>query len=592
MNNKRPAYHRGLTISLAAIFLLAILGGVGWADNRWHNGSVGLDDDRQNLHLPFLGVGMQMPLLPPTPAPPKPHPGLPLNGFTTDDFSGPMICNNCHSALQDESGTDVTNATQWRATMMANAAQDSFWLAKVSDEIARNPELAEVIEATCSRCHMPMAYTQAIANGQKPKIFGDGFLNPANALHDAAMDGVSCTLCHQIQLDNLGQPASFDGHFVIDTSTNPPNRLLFGPYPDPDMMWQMIMRSGSQYTPVQGSHLTGSAFCATCHTLYTPFVDDDGHEQEFPEQTPYLEWLHSDYADGRELEAQCQDCHMPLADGQVTLFPGAPAREPFFQHSFVGGNTFMLKIFQANVEEMNLRASTADFEASIQRTLAQLQNQTAEVKLLQLEKEEGLIRAVVQVQNKTGHKFPTSYPARRAWLHITLRDARGEPVFESGRALSYGGILDNDNDLDSENYEPHYDVVTSPDQVQIYEAIIGDGEGEVTYTLLDAEQYVKDNRLPPIGFDKATANPDIAVAGGAATDANFVGGSDTVTYEMPVAAAGPFTVQVELMYQSLSFASMQDLRQTETTYVQDFGALYDSADKTPVIVDSVEATLP
>ena len=546
-----------------------------------------------SAYMPLLGWRMTTPLLPPTPAPPQPHPGLPMSGFLTDDFTGSLVCDNCHSNLQDESGADVTIANDWRSTMMANAARDPLWQAKVSSEIARHPELAEEIEATCSRCHMPMAYTQAVVNGEQPAMFGEGFLNPANPLHAAAMDGVSCTLCHQIQPDQLGTPASFSGHFVIDTATQPPDRQLFGPYPDPDMINTAIMRSGSQYTPVQGLHMGDSGLCASCHTLFTPYVDGAGQTQQFPEQAPYLEWLHSDYADGQSQERQCQDCHMPTAEGSVTLFPSAPPRQPFYQHHFVGGNVFMLKILQANVEALGLTASTAEFETTIQRTLAQLQNNTATIAVEQVERTGNQVRAVVQVQNKTGHKFPTSYPSRRAWLHVILRDGRGEPVFESGRPLSYGGIVDNDNDLGSATLEPHRQRITSPDQVQIYEAIIGNAEGDITYTLLDAAQYVKDNRLLPTGFDKATAGPDIAVRGAAAQDADFIGGGDTVIYEMPVgASSGPYTVEVELLYQTLSFAFVQDLRTSATPYVDAFGALFDQADKSPIVIDAAEMTVP
>ena len=48
-----------------------------------------------------------------------------------------------------------------------------------------------------------------------------------------------------------------------------------------------------------------------------------------------------------------------------------------------------------------------------------------------------------------------------------------------------------------------------------------DRAGAVTTGLLRATGFVKDNRLLPRGFDKATAGPDIAVRGDAAADGNF-----------------------------------------------------------------------
>jgi len=51
-------------------------------------------------------------------------------------------------------------------------------------------------------------------------LLGNGFLNSAHPLNAAALDGVSCSsLCRQIQNVGLGQPATFTGNYVIDTST-------------------------------------------------------------------------------------------------------------------------------------------------------------------------------------------------------------------------------------------------------------------------------------------------------------------------------------------------------------------------------------
>ena len=80
-----------------------------------------------------------------------------LTTFETDDFSGSGICAMCHSSLTDEAGNDVSNDAQWRSTMMANAAKDPLWQAKISSEVDRNPQVQSIIEDKCSRCHMGMA---------------------------------------------------------------------------------------------------------------------------------------------------------------------------------------------------------------------------------------------------------------------------------------------------------------------------------------------------------------------------------------------------------------------------------------------------
>ena len=82
-----------------------------------------------------------------------------------------------------------------------------------------------------------------------------------------------------------------------------------------------------------------------------------------------------------------------------------------------------------------------------------------------------------------------------------------------GRSIADGSIVGNDNDADPLRFEPHYSEITSPQQVEIYEPILKDSEGRVTTGLLHAVGYLKDNRLLPTGFNKSTAEKDIAVTG-------------------------------------------------------------------------------
>jgi len=195
------------------------------------------------------------------------------------------------------------------------------------------------------------------------------------------------------------------------------------------------------------------------------------------------------------------------------------------------------------------------------RTEQQLGSTTASVEVKNARVSGGRLEFDVTALNRAGHKLPTAYPARRAWLHVTVKDARGGLVFESGAPRADGSIAGNDNDADATKFEPHYARITSPDQVQIYESIMGDFAGRVTTGLLYGSHYLKDNRLLPKGFDKATADKLVAVTGEAEQDPNFTGGADSVTYSVALAnAAGPFTVTAELDYQSIGFRWAQNLR--------------------------------
>jgi hypothetical protein len=182
----------------------------------------------------------------------------------------------------------------------------------------------------------------------------------------------------------------------------------------------------------------------------------------------------------------------------------------------------------------------------------------------------------VAVSSRTGHKLPTAYPSRRAWLHVTVRDGAGAVVFESGALRPDGSIAGNDNDADPARFEPHHEVIERADDVQIYEAVMADAGGAVTTGLLSAVRYVKDNRILPEGFDKATARAEVAVRGGAAGDPDFVGGGDAVRYRVPVGgAAGPFEIDVELLYQPIGYRWAKNLAEYDTIESRRFLRLYD-----------------
>ena len=502
-------------------------------------------------------------------------------------------CAPCHNTLTDAADNDVSIETAWRATMMANAARDPYFLGKVSTEVARNPHLAGTIEDMCATCHMPMGRTQAAADGSSTALLDDGFLHFDGALHAEVMDGVSCTLCHQIEDAGLGEQTSFAGKYSIDTTTESPDRVNYGPFLDPD---QETMQLTTGFTPVYGEHVTEAALCATCHTLFTPYVDGEGAVLgEFPEQTPFLEWQHSDYGNGTGEDRTCQDCHMPDAQGAavISVSPaGLEARSPFAKHHFVGGNTLMLSILDDHRAELEVAANSAGFETVTGRVLDQLQNDAADLNIVSAEVGGDALTVDLIVENKAGHKFPTGFPARRAWIHLAVADGSGMVFFESGAPEEDGSITGNDADDDLSAVEPHYEAITSEDQVQIYESVMQNSDGEITYTLLRAAAYAKDNRLLPSGFDKTTAGDDFDTTGQAFEDVDFVGGSDSIAYTVDVAGRqGPFAVTAELLYQSVAFPFVEDMRSEDSSLAERFVGYFDEADNTPTVVATAEVTV-
>jgi hypothetical protein len=467
-------------------------------------------------------------------------------------------CMACHNNLVAPDGLDVSIGSNWRASMMAHSARDPYWQASVRREILDHPSAAPSIEDECATCHMPMSrYGAKVAGGH-----GEVFANlPASAAVTAAarlaVAGVSCTACHQITDKGLGERQSFVGGFVIDSSMPLGARRVFGPF-DVDQGRERIMRSASRFVPKRADHVQSSELCATCHTLYTHVLDENGEVVgELPEQVPYLEWLHSDYGGARS----CQSCHMPVVEGEmpITGVLGQP-RNGFSRHVFRGGNFLMPRIFNRFADELTPQALPEELDTASRRTAEHLRSAAGRIGVGEARVGGTRLHLEVAVDNLAGHKLPTAYPSRRAWVHLEVRDRRGETVFESGSLRPDGSIVGNDNDADPTRYEPHYSEISSSDQVQVYEAIMADQAGRVTTGLLRAVRFIKDNRILPIGFDPATAGDDIAVRGAAGSDSDFTGGSDRLRFVVPLGeAAGPYRVVAELWYQPVAFRWARNL---------------------------------
>jgi hypothetical protein len=472
-------------------------------------------------------------------------------------------------------GQDISIGSDWRPSMMANAARDPYWHAAVRRETLVRPFASEAIQNECSACHMPMARFTANAAGELGAVFEHLPIVRADSPTDLlAADGVSCSMCHQIQADGLGEKESFTAGFSVDTSTPAGRRIAYGPY-FVDAGRQTLMRSSAGFLPVQGTHVQSSEMCASCHTLFTHALDENGEViDDFPEQVPYLEWKHSAYYKKKS----CQSCHMPVVEGEAPIAGvlGKP-RENVSRHVFRGGNFFMPKILNRYRGELGVDALPQELATMSERTAAHLGTSAARVTLDDAEIEGGRLRVGLRIENLAGHKLPSAYPSRRAWIHFTVRDRAGEIVFESGRLQPDGSIAGNDNDADFARFEPHHAVIESADQVQIYEAIMAGPDDAVTTVLLTAVTYLKDNRILPDGFDKATADPDIAVHGGALADGDFAGGADRICFEVDLSGSeGPFTVEAELWYQPIGYRWAHNLAQQEAAEIDFFVDAYDS----------------
>lgn len=226
---------------------------------------------------------------------------------------------------------------------------------------------------------------------------------------------------------------------------------------------------------------------------------------------------------------------------------------------------------------LGLEANTTveGFEAQINRTREFLADQTADVSFDPVMRNGNELQIPVRITNKTGHKLPTGYPSRRVWVHLRVTDAAGNTVFESGQPDANGRLsvdathlqsdcLSTHKDTSGTDYshcfEPHRSTIDTEDQVAVYESVLGDVYGNITYVLLYADHYLKDNRIPPRGFVRsAVVNGVTGIAGAAANDpdfnaedANGGSGQDIVHYNVNVDGySGPFRAEARLLYQAV-----------------------------------------
>lgn len=502
----------------------------------------------------------------------------PLPTGTSTIFSGSGNCILCHNSdgnAMTWNGVDVSPISYWRSTMMGNASKDPLWRAVVAEEVHNFPQHQDLIESTCTKCHSPMGYTQAIYNGQS------GYSMTELKQDPLANDGVSCTVCHQIKPDNFGSVSSYSGNYIIH-----PDSILYGPYQNSDTL---LMPGVIKYTAAYGPHLNQSELCATCHTLFTPFIDNSGNfSGYFPEQTPYLEWKNSTYP---AQNIQCQDCHMPKIYDSIIIsaMGNFPARTPFWRHTFVGGNVYMLKIIRDNLDSVGASAEPEHFDSTISRAEKNLRDNSVSLTTFTDYVDDSLI-VKVKIDNLTGHKLPTGIPFRRMWIHLKVEEVGGAVIFESGEWDAEGKIPDYNSD-----YEPHYNIITSENDVQAYEGVFVDVDQQVTYTLLRAAEFIKENRIPPAGFVTSHNSYDsTAIYGEALNDPDFNrdggvegSGTDMVAYKMHAMGNTNYRITAEVCYQSVKPELMYHLRIISEQDITRFVNMYDALPNVPFIMEGV-----
>ncbi len=473
------------------------------------------------------------------------------------------------------SGVDVSEYGEWRWSPMALAGRDPIFYAQIASELAfvngmPNPHgraaLGTSVVQTCTTCHAVMGRrTFAADYPGKPYSLNFAFeRNPAHAgFHygGLARDGISCTVCHRAA-ETKTPPGSdalahFLGHAINGAfDTTAPERLN-GPFKD-DVVVTHAMREALGIKPTFNAYLSSSRMCGSCHTISLPVIDAPStHARHNVEQATYVEWLNSRYQTeyGPSQSARsCQDCHMPaglsdpehdialthiatrIALAQDDTYPQTTyaashadlnvrfRKVGYRRHELLGLNAFLLETFKQFPDALGVRTddymsgSKTSLDQAIANVARQARSGTARVRV-RMRLEGRTLIADVEVQNLTGHRFPSGVAFRRAFIDFELRDTTapaGSPaIFASGDTDERGRIVDaNRRPLPSESfardvrgrqqYQEHYDVrhpITRSDQVEIFEELTRNHSGDFTTSFVRQDEEIERQSNPSRRLD-------------------------------------------------------------------------------------------
>lgn len=519
-----------------------------------------------------------------------------LNGNPIDSsilFPIAKTCSGCHGydstglAMHTNSDVDVNFYDAWRSSIMANSAKDPFWRAKVTHEALVNPAHSEALQDKCTSCHAPAGHTQSKYEGKKAHYtLADLYQDPQG------LDGVTCQACHAVAPGDLGSLHSgqlnYDFNYI---------RVAYGPF---ENIFAAPMHEFVGVTPKYGDHILDAGLCAGCHTLLTQSVDLAGQYTgaTFVEQATYHEWLNSRYETSRD-DISCQSCHLPRIPDGVVLSSGYQflvPRSPLGLHTMAGANATMLRLMQAHIQPLGIDARPEHFDSTLSATLHMLQTKTLDLSLDPRQTSGDTARIAIRLLNKAGHKFPSGYPARRAWVEIRVENEAGQTMFHSGGMNADYTLKDEDP-----HFEPHRQVIDRPDKVQIYELVPGDVKGQFTTVLERGHVALKDNRLPPQGFSKLHPVYDTTqIAGNALNDPDFNvseagqegSGADILWLHVPIDGyKGKWRIQARVWYQSMPPKWLTPMFAFNSPEILSFKNMLEATDQSPVLVAEAETEI-
>ena len=317
-------------------------------------------------------------------------------------FDSAEDCANCHRTLTE----------QWRRSMHAHAMTSPLMIAQTNQVVAQilkdqaTPDPKEI----CVNCHGPIG---AALTEQADLPLAAAALGPDETLLN---EGVSCVVCHAWD----GTSVSAGGGLSSFQDGLTPGRVFYGPNADPvDNAYHRSKKSPLFDEPER--------LCQNCHSVVYD-RNADGKIVKGTDlvlQTLFDEWRVYRAAGG----ASCIDCHMP----KTTLERGADdALIPFEQDREAPRRSVRDHRFVA-VDYPLDRNPAADTERPVRQALLR---RAATLQFAEPPRRSGdVLEFAMKVTNSgTGHNLPGGFAfVRQMWLEVSVADARGALIAQSGR---------------------------------------------------------------------------------------------------------------------------------------------------------------
>lgn len=348
-------------------------------------------------------------------------------------------------------------------------------------------------------------------------------------------------------------------------------------------------------------------FCHSCHDVSNPILQNlvaglgtsAGTEQFaaasfFHVERTSSEFLLSAYGRGTGAAtnagfpgvahaAKCQDCHMRDVSGRAANKTDVPVRADLALHDLTGGNTWISGILAsadpnyaagydaynyrilsgqkypgASIDVAGISGSGAALARGQQRALEQLK-----MAATLSEVGETASDVTIRIRNNTGHKLISGFPeGRRMFLSVKWYDDKGALISETN---PYDPLVIGRDGLGNAVYGSG-GTLSAPVERLIFETKMSSSitEQSSTFHFALADDRYKDNRIPPKGFDIASAAERIAQPRWGGADApgyftadEYAGGYHDVTVNKPAGAMG---YSAELYYQTTSKEYVEFLR--------------------------------